>query len=91
MTVSFQLPDELERKLRAQSSDLESEAKAAYGLELFRCGKITHYELSQILGIDRIETDALLKKHNIYEGSLTRDDLEADRQTLERLIGPAHR
>lgn len=91
MAVSFQLPDELEQKLRSQSHDLEGEAKAAYVLELFRCGKLTHYELSQILAIDRPETDALLKKHNVYEGSITFDDLEADRQTLERVLGPAHR
>ena len=60
----------------------------AYLLELFRRGQISHYELSQALGLDRFETDAYLKQHKIFEGSLTMEDLEQDRQTLERVLGP---
>jgi len=57
-------------------------------VELFRRGKLSHLELSKVLGLDRFETDAYLKQHNIFEGSLTMEDLEADRQTLERVLGP---
>jgi predicted HTH domain antitoxin len=89
MAVTFQLPADVEQKLRAESRDLEGEAKEAYAVELFRRGKLTHYELSKVLGLDRVETDAFLKRHNVYEGSLTDDDLEADRKTLERVLGPA--
>ena len=88
MAVTFQLPADVERKLRSQTADLDEEAKQTYALELFRRGKLTHYELSNVLGLDRVETDAFLKRHNVYEGSLTLDDLEADRQTLERALGP---
>jgi len=87
MAVTFQLPAEVEQKLRAQNSNLDREAKEAYGLELFRQGKLTHYELSQVLGLDRFETDAYLMNHNVFEGSLTNEDLEADRQTLDRILG----
>ena len=89
MAVTFQLPSDVEQKLRAESPDLEGDAKQAYAVELFRRGKLTHYELSKVLGLDRVETDAFLKRHNVYEGSLTDDDLEADRKTLERVLGPA--
>ncbi|MGD0767389.1 MAG: UPF0175 family protein [Tepidisphaeraceae bacterium] len=89
MAVTFQLPADVEQKLRAESPDLEGEAKEAYAVELFRRGKLTHYELSKVLGLDRVETDAFLKRHNVYEGSLTPDDLEADRKTLEHMLGPA--
>jgi predicted HTH domain antitoxin len=91
MAVTFQLPEDVERRLRAECADLDAEVREASALELFRRGKLTHYELSQILGLDRLETDAYLKHHNVYEGSLTMEDLEADRQTLERLLGPAQR
>jgi predicted HTH domain antitoxin len=87
MAVTFELPADVEQKLRAQNSDLAREAKEAYALELFRRGKLTHFELSQVLGLDRVKTDALLKRHGIYKGSLTLDDLEADRKTLERVLG----
>jgi len=55
-------------------------------LELFRRGKLSHYELSRVLGVDRFETDAYLKRHNVFEGSPTMADLEADRRTLERVM-----
>lgn len=89
MAVTFQLPADVEEKLRAQRSDLELEAKEAYVLDLFRRGKLTHFELSKVLGLDRVATDAFLKQHNVYEGSLTFDDLEADQKTLKRVLGPA--
>jgi hypothetical protein len=41
--------------------------------------------LSRTLRLDRFETDAYLKRHNVFEGSLTMEDLEADRQTLQEL------
>jgi hypothetical protein len=88
MAVTFQLPTELERKLRAEIADLDAEAKEAYVLQLFRRGKLTHFELSKVLGLDGPETDGYLKRHGVFEGSLTREDLEADRQTLERLLRP---
>jgi hypothetical protein len=87
MSVIFELPPEIEQKLRAEISNLNVEAKEAYGLELFRRGKLTHFELSQVLGLDRFETDAYLKQHSVFDGSLTIEDLEADRQTLERIFG----
>jgi len=89
MAITFQLPAGVEQRLRAQSPDLDSEAREASSLELFRRGKLSHFELSQVLGLDRFETDAYLKHHNVFEGSLTMADLEADRRTLENLLGPA--
>jgi predicted HTH domain antitoxin len=88
MSVTFQLPDEVEQRLRAESPNLDAELKEAAALELFRQGKLSHYELAQVLGLDKYETNAYLKRHNVYEGSITMEDLEADRQTLGRLLGP---
>jgi hypothetical protein len=62
--------------------------KETYALELFRRGKLTHFELSKVLSLDGPETDAYLKQHGVFEGSLTGENLEADRQTLERLLRP---
>jgi predicted HTH domain antitoxin len=85
LNLVLDLPAELESRLRSESSCLEAEAKQAFALEMFRRGRLSHYELSHVLGLDRFETDALLKRHHVYEGSPTMADLEADRQTLERL------
>jgi predicted HTH domain antitoxin len=69
MTVTFHLPPEIEQRLRAQTPDLESQLKEASAVELFRRGKISHYELSQILDLDRFATDAFLQRNKIYEGA----------------------
>jgi predicted HTH domain antitoxin len=85
LTVRFDLPPDIEAKLRQQTPHLDEEVKEAYALELFRRGRLTHYELSRALGLDRFETDAYLKRHNVFEGSLTMEDLEADQRSLRDL------
>ena len=88
MAVTIELPAEVECKLRAQTPDLAESLKEAAALELFRRGALSHFELSQVLGRDRFETDAYLKSHGIFEGSLTSEDIDADRATLSRVLGP---
>jgi hypothetical protein len=43
-----------------------------------------------VLGLDRLETDAWLKRRQVFEGSLTAADLEADRQMLDRVMSKTH-
>jgi predicted HTH domain antitoxin len=88
MAVTIQLPTDLEQRLRAESPNLDTEAREAVALDLFRRGKVSHYELSKVLGLDRFETDAYLKRHNVVEGSLTMEDLDEQAQTLDRVLGP---
>jgi predicted HTH domain antitoxin len=87
LNVTFDLPAEVEAKLRRETTNLDADVKEAYALELFRRGKLSHCELSLVLGLDRFETDAYLKRHNVFEGSLTMEDLQSDRQTLDRVMG----
>lgn len=89
LKVTLDLPPEVEEKLRRETPNLDADVKEAYALELFRRGQISHFELSQVLGLDRFETDAWLQRHKVFEGSLTMADLEADRQTLQRVMGKA--
>jgi predicted HTH domain antitoxin len=84
-TVRLDLPPDVEQRLRKETPDLSEAVKEAYVLELFRQGKLSHYELSKVLGLDRFETDAYLKKHKVFEGSVTLEDLESDFQTLRTL------
>jgi predicted HTH domain antitoxin len=87
LQVTLDLPAEVEEKLRRETPNLDADVKEAYALELFRRGQLSHCELSRVLGLDRFATDAYLKQHNVVEGSLTMADLEADRQTLDRVMG----
>ncbi len=86
LNVVIDLPPDVEERLRREAPNLDAEVREAYALELFRRGRLSHYDLSRILGLDRVETDAYLKRHGVFEGSLTMADLDADRETLERVM-----
>ena len=85
MTVSFQLPAELEQDLRRDVNDLEGEAKEAFLVSLYRQGKLSHLALSQALGLDRFETEDVLHKHNVTEDLGTLEDYLEDARVLEKL------
>jgi len=90
MALTIQLPAELERTLRQEFTDLDQAAKEALLVELYRQDKITQYELGQALGLEPLEIDALLKKHNVTEDLPTTEELAEDfrqltQQTSNRL------
>ncbi len=89
LNVSLDFPADLEDRLRRDNPNLAAEIKEIYVLELFRRGELSHYELSRVLGLDRFETDAWLKRHQVFEGSLTMADLDADRQTIDHVLSKA--
>lgn len=89
LNVTFDLPADVEDKLRREVPNLDADVKEAYALELFRRGRLSHWELSRVLNLDRTETDAYLKRHGVFEGSLSMADLEADRQTLDHILSKA--
>jgi predicted HTH domain antitoxin len=91
LSVSMNLPPEVERQLQGDHSGLAAIAREAVAVDLFRRGILTHLQLGQILGIDRFETDALLKQHQVWEQSLGHADVDADLRSIDELIGPPRR
>ena len=87
MTVSFEIPNSLERLLRRDFGNLDDAAKEAALVELYRQGKLTQHELAEALGLTRIETDAILKKHNVTEDLPTDAELAVGLSNLRRLLG----
>jgi hypothetical protein len=87
MAVTIQLPADVEKRLRETSCDLDSEAKEAMLIELYRQDKLSRHELSTALGIGRIETDGLLKKHNVTEDLPAAEELEEDLRAARLLTG----
>ena len=47
MSLTVQLPTDLETRLRSETPNLDAEAKEAMLIELYRQDKVSHYELSQ--------------------------------------------
>lgn len=85
MAVSFQLPTDLEHELRSALRDLDAEAKEALLVSLYRQGKLSHHALSKALGLDRFDTEDVLRKHNVTEDLGTIEDYLSDAATLAKL------
>jgi hypothetical protein len=86
MAVCVELPADLEQRLREETPDFESHAKEAMLVELYRQDKLTHYELSQALGLDRFETDGVLKRHKVTEDLPTAEEEEEGLRLLRSLL-----
>lgn len=86
MVVSFDVPAPVESVLAENGQDPSAAAKEATFEELFRQGKLTHFQLSQSLGLSRFETDGVLKRHNVTEDLLTPEDYQADLQSVRAAL-----
>ncbi|MBY0589617.1 UPF0175 family protein [bacterium] len=65
MTISFSVPPQIEDVLRQSGQEPSTAAKEAALVELYRLHRITHHQLSEALGLHRLETDAVLKRHDV--------------------------
>jgi predicted HTH domain antitoxin len=86
INIALELPPNVEERLRAESGDLSTAARQALAIELFRRGILSHHDLGQSLGLDRFETDALLKRHKVTEHALTHEEVDADVKSLNELL-----
>ena len=92
MNINFavNLPAHVEERLRTESGDVSAAAREGFAIELFRRGVLSHYELGRSLGLDRFETDALLKCHMVAEHALTHEDVDADLMSIDEALAPAN-
>jgi hypothetical protein len=86
MQITFELPENIEHNLRQEFRDLNLAAKESALVELYRQEKITRRELSEALGLGRIETDGVLKAHNVTEDLPTEQEIGDDVANLRRLL-----
>lgn len=86
MTIHFHIPDEIERELAGQVGDLNEAAKAAFIIQNYRMGRLSMGQVARILGFaTRFEAEAWLGRHGVT-WNYSMDELEADRQTLQKLL-----
>ncbi|HEY2759866.1 MAG TPA: UPF0175 family protein, partial [Pirellulales bacterium] len=71
MSISFELPADIEKQLRDELGDLNQVAKEAALVELYREAKLTHHQLGLALGLDRFEVEACLKRHIVTEDCIS--------------------
>ena len=87
MELVVRIPDQAAVILSAQNVDLAREVLEGYALEGYRSGKLTAYQVQELLGFETgMEVDAFLSLHNIPL-EMTLEDLEEGRKALDALLG----
>ena len=85
MNLTVRIPDELAERLSAEGGDLERRALEAFALVEYQAGRLTRFELRELLGIPtRFELDGFLKERGVFE-PYTLEDVQREVETLERL------
>lgn len=84
MEVTLTIPDEIAGQILAGGQDLSRRALESLALEELRSGRISEAQLSQMLGLDRMEADGFLKAHGIYY-DFTVEEIENQVESLKRL------
>ena len=87
MAISFDLPADMEEQLAACFGDVGQAAKEALVIEGYRQGKFGTSTVRRLLGLEtRWEAERWLADRGVPM-NYTPEDLQTDRQTLDRLFG----
>ncbi|HKI16247.1 MAG TPA: UPF0175 family protein [Isosphaeraceae bacterium] len=65
MTIHFEIPDRIAEQLRGAGIDPTQMAKELLLVDLYRKEQITQHQLAEALGLNRYETDGVLKRHGV--------------------------
>jgi hypothetical protein len=68
MIISFELSQDLEQQIRTNGHHINDKAREAFLVEMYREHAISHRQLGEALGLERYETDGLLKRYNVGLG-----------------------
>ena len=86
MSLTIDLPNDLEQLLREEQEDLGRFAREAVLIELFRRGRIGVNRLAELLGLGRAEALDWLIEHNVSP-DYTLEDFVEDRRALDAYFG----
>jgi predicted HTH domain antitoxin len=90
MSITFDLPQDVERDLRKKYGDLSQAAKEAFLVDSYRESRLSVGQIARSLKKGVIETQAWLSERGAPL-SYSMEDLEADRQTIAKLFSETRR
>jgi predicted HTH domain antitoxin len=82
MEVTIRVPDELAHRLSADG-DVSRQVLEAFALEGYRNNSLTLLEVSELLGMGRIETEDFLGRHNVPLAQMDEAELEREAKLFE--------
>jgi hypothetical protein len=81
MTISFEIPHDIEQQIRTDGDDLNRDAKEIYLMEQFRQTRLSHRQLQDALGLSFKETEELLKRRGLGQ-DIDAAEFETSRERL---------
>ncbi len=85
MELKIQIPDDVAAEIQRNGDDLPRDVLEAYALEGYKSGRLSAYQVQEILGLETpMEVDGFLKSHGVYL-DYTEEDLQQDLATSRRI------
>jgi predicted HTH domain antitoxin len=91
MEVTLHIPDDVARKLSAAGGDVPRRALEALALEGYREQTLTLYQISEMLGLSRVETEDFLGQHHVPLSAIGEADLDREAAVFDAASSPLPR
>jgi predicted HTH domain antitoxin len=83
MEVTLRIPDDVAERLLAAGGDVSRRALEALALEGYREQTLTLYQVSEMLGLSRVETEDFLGHHHVPLTMMDEADLDREAALFE--------
>jgi predicted HTH domain antitoxin len=83
MEVTLHIPDDVAKRLSATGADLSRRALEAIALEGYRDQTLTLHQVSELLGLSRVETEDFLGRRHIPLAVIGEADLDREAAVFE--------
>jgi predicted HTH domain antitoxin len=91
MEVILRIPDDVAERISAAGSDVSRCALEALALEGYREQTLTLYQVSEMLGMSRVETEDFLGRHRVPLSVIGEADLDREAAVFEAASRRRHR
>ncbi len=85
MSVTIELPEEIEQQLETEWGNLPRRALEALAVEGYRSGALSAGQVAEMLTLSVWETEKFLKEHEAYL-HYSEEDFQRDIETQERIL-----
>jgi predicted HTH domain antitoxin len=83
MEITLHIPDDIAKRLSAAGADVSRRALEAVALEGYREQTLTLYQVSEMLGLSRVETEDFLGQHHVPLAVIGAADLDREATLFE--------
>ena len=91
MSISIELPEDIERSLRQQVVNLDAAARESLLVDSYREKRIGYGQLCRGLGLGRLDVEEVLKRHNVHYDMTLGDVVRESDAIREARISDADR